>query len=1586
MHAGESLPQLYRRPSTAPVQTRLEQSRSSSSLGTSGPLATVAPWETPPRRRVAAEAFSASSGRRRVSPIVSLSRADRRGLGLFRRDAPLYSRQRALERQHAADVERFDGPAAPASSASQGAASPGKASDASLGQAASSLGQATSSLGGASAAPDDAPRRVNLVRVLQRYETLSPAADPHRAAARRAAHAAYARAAGADAAVAAGAALARGAERVLCDVATRAQRQAKLKVYDAPRLDLHFKGEASGALDDADRGDAEPAAAPAPAAQGGDDLEARQESTRALRDFFDGTVGRLRFFQSYKDACALEATVDDPALLDVDESDPVWIARDLNRVLVRNGAAPQPALLKIRGDGDLRLNSLGLPDAVALALAAVLPRLGHVRHVDVSDNRLGDAALALLVDAISAAPQILSLDVSKNDVGGLSAKAVRRLLACRDSRLRILKLRAADVDDSECAELCQALGTNEHLADLDLGGNFLGSGESKNTVDPDTITGPEAIAASISGGGMRLRKLDLSWNYIRGESAVCLAVSLRESTSLQDLDLAYNCFGEEASMQLGVSLARNGTLERLDLSYNSVPARAVLVVASCLKTNVALRRLNLDGNPIGHCGASALTGALQVRSGVEGASDLDLSIMSCETNTSPPGLFDATEPGGTYQLDLARPYDRMVAMELLALANTRDHCAFSELCHTPAGEDAKGGRPGRDVKLHRGGERLAKSLQASIVPGHKRGAAPDWPALGARAAAGAAWRDEDVRSVLGWMGFQLDEDPSRIVREELARRFEFLADVPDGDAMLRLFWGGVFRAADTDTSQCIGKAELARLISLLGADLCDAGAVDRLMRAYDGDKTGLLDEDEFAALATATFAAAPRRRKGPLCEAGEVPWAVPESGILEATLDCAPGAPSVDEVGTDSGVAGLLRLLQAAESERDRTVIFDVATSGAGLFLAAEQALRVFATAAKTSHSAVQRAARLLPRLATPADAAAFIEATLTAAQKQQLRSLLDQAWGPLVGLPTGHYALDLRRPADRLAARKLAGIANAQRSNAQAQQRGDTSQHGNGYDFRNERLDHRPLKLTAAWFAKLPSEGVLRFDFVGTERPHKSARAMSDRRFQAFLRTVGLVDHEQSETLRRAHRKLRSYIALHAGAHPDDEDDYYRGYDALEGQARAWGDELEPVPAPQPASRPASASTSRPASRPASRPVSASVRGASRPVSASCALDPYGPPVDEKEMDKVAQDWRELVSSSRRQISPSLYSEAFELSERAAGKAAPDGASDHGDDKAGGKKKGKKAKNSVAVDEALRNVAAAPAPRPAVPLNPTAEFRASWRVVCAIQANVGRRCVSAAQVGDVLQRFPPAGGAARVALLCALFSRVIDLEALHAVVDALAPEEQLEAAHRLGCLNLFNAVAVDRAYILSLQIFDERQMATLLVKLAVLEPGENWVDERFRRKESMPWVPGWQLPAEWEESVIHYGLLEARYDSKGRGCEANYAERAKLNAMFLCGTRTAKVPHAQEARPGAADAPAADAPAPSGGGGPPDPSAARAPTNAPARSPEGEDPDDPEDPNDPNDPDDPDDPDDTDDPDTASIGPEPPPPRPAHGGPAPEM
>ena len=44
----------------------------------------------------------------------------------------------------------------------------------------------------------------------------------------------------------------------------------------------------------------------------------------------------------------------------------------------------------------------------------------------------------------------------------------------------------------------------------------------------------------------------------------------------------------------------------------------------------------------------------------------------------------------------------------------------------------------------------------------------------------------------------------------------------------------------------------------------------------------------------------------------------------------------------------------------------------------------------------------------------------------------------------------------------------------------------------------------------------------------------------------------------------------------------------------------------------------------------------------------------------------------------------------------------------------------------------------------------------------------------------------------------------------------------------------------------EQREWCKIIIRLAVEEPGENWLDESYRWSGWDDPVPGWQLPAQW--------------------------------------------------------------------------------------------------------------------------------------------
>ena len=77
-----------------------------------------------------------------------------------------------------------------------------------------------------------------------------------------------------------------------------------------------------------------------------------------------------------------------------------------------------------------------------------------------------------------------------------------------------------------------------------------------------------------------------------------------------------------------------------------------------------------------------------------------------------------------------------------------------------------------------------------------------------------------------------------------------------------------------------------------------------------------------------------------------------------------------------------------------------------------------------------------------------------------------------------------------------------------------------------------------------------------------------------------------------------------------------------------------------------------------------------------------------------------------------------------------------------------------------------------------------------------------------------------------------------------------------------------------------------MLVELATVEPGENWIDETFGWTPTDP-IPGWELNVGWlkDETFPTKGFLQLRYSSDtSDGCAPNWEVRNELMKRVLVG------------------------------------------------------------------------------------------------------
>ncbi|OQR94436.1 leucine-rich repeat-containing protein [Achlya hypogyna] len=136
------------------------------------------------------------------------------------------------------------------------------------------------------------------------------------------------------------------------------------------------------------------------------------------------------------------------------------------------------------------------------------------------------------------------------------------------------------------------------------------------------------------------------------------------------------------------------------------------------------------------------------------------------------------------------------------------------------------------------------------------------------------------------------------------------------------------------------------------------------------------------------------------------------------------------------------------------------------------------------------------------------------------------------------------------------------------------------------------------------------------------------------------------------------------------------------------------------------------------------------------------------------------------------------------------------------------------------------------------------------------------------------------VEIVAMLLNRVIDLDdLLTTLARDWPPTDVKEAIHRIGWLNIWNPLYAEMEYRLDLSVWEDYQVTCMLAQLGDIEPGENWVDERFND------LFGWELPLSWVQGRIpHAGDLYLRYTTGEHNKNRVMAAREDLKKRVLCG------------------------------------------------------------------------------------------------------
>ncbi|KAF5888898.1 protein NLRC3-like isoform X1, partial [Clarias magur] len=278
---------------------------------------------------------------------------------------------------------------------------------------------------------------------------------------------------------------------------------------------------------------------------------------------------------------------------------------------------------------NLSLRSCGVSvEGCAAVTSALISNPSHLRHLDLSMNKVGDSGVkwlcavlenpdckletlrlnecgvsdegcAVLTSALIGNPSHLrELDLSYNDIGDSGVKCLSALLENPHCKLERLKLYECDISDKGCAALTSALRSNpSHLRELDLTNNNIGD------------SGVKCLSAVLENPQCKLETLWLYNCGVSDEGCAALTSALRSNPShLNLLALSNNNIGDLGVKSFSAVLQNpHCKLETLRLEDCNVSDKGCAALASALSLNLSnLKYLYLSGQKIGASGKKLL--------------------------------------------------------------------------------------------------------------------------------------------------------------------------------------------------------------------------------------------------------------------------------------------------------------------------------------------------------------------------------------------------------------------------------------------------------------------------------------------------------------------------------------------------------------------------------------------------------------------------------------------------------------------------------------------------------------------------------------------------------------------------------------------------------------------------------------------------------------------------------------------------------------------------------------------------------------------------------------------------------------------
>lgn len=1048
-------------------------------------------------------------------------------------------------------------------------------------------------------------------------------------------------------------------------------------------------------------------------------------------------------------------------------------------------------------------------------------------EINVSHMSIGDELASVFAECLHDLPMVTGLNVRNNRLGDKGLRAIIDVVVSKRDMFHI-DLSENKVDGAAAGALAVYLGSSScALQSMKL---------SRADVD-DSELAPFAKALHTNKS---LQTLDLSRNLIGSTENLnvvrpsiitggeALATMLSINYTLTFLDLSWNYLRLGGAVELGKALAFNSGLRELNLSYNAFGDVGAQAIGESLLSNICLEKLNLSNNNIPAHGAQAIASAMK----------LNTKLVYVNFDGNPLG-----QTGGR------------ALLHAVAACTERQLSVSMEGCNFDL-TDADAFNPSEstgtyDLNMEIPYER-AIALELLRVANTKQGC--KFMSIVHTSSASKVKRNikVELREVEGGDARRRLLKTAGILTDSAEQEMkQFKLDRP---SLVELFY-----ELDQDGSGFVDETELKKGMRKLGIAFRDDD-VPRFIAQYDLDGTSTIELDEFVELMSSFNLEEGHFARQCVDLETNQPFEIPTEGKLQ--IDFVDFHVSVDNDNAHSH-AGVERLIENISVSKNKSQMLAMAKSG--LFFKTDEAQLLLESVADV-YEVTQAVTILLPNMVDPKNAHALIDHNLNASQRVRLQHLMGHALQPMLGLSTGHYKLDLGNDLDRLTLKKI--VENSNRTAFLRKKAGlkDTSQHGNYHGFRNETMNGKPFILEPQFLDNLPKFGMVEFDYVQIGRT--PSHPVSMKRFEQILSICQLGQMGPTMGVRTT--------PVSAGGSAADN----------------GGRRHERAMSTTPAS-------------PGGRSTAAKNKKGGRTTPAENAKPSPFPPLrqythalySEFESMKTLKNYLKFGDGMNRvvELREDLHGQVTPTPSSVSESPFPIRAATDNDsvDASGVTEDHEHPQSSTSEDPDVAGATTVKKDTSDSDNRAAMVIKRDGKATCTarrllfnLQWLLSMRWVTAQQAVRLLSVWPTAFESSRVDLVCILFDRLADLHNFNGLLSALSDTEAAQCFYRFGWLNLWTPLFPDNYYELNLSIYEEREVAKALVRLAIDEPGENWQSETFGwSREEL--IPGWELNMSWlkDGGFPEKGYLCLEYYSGAeKGCGPVWPTRRELASGTLCG------------------------------------------------------------------------------------------------------